>query len=289
MSGAMLIDSVSIAVRALGFIALFQAAGTALFMALFTEELKRATSQAAINKLGQRAAILGISLVLIHHALEAGRMAGNFAGVMYPSLQRMTLHSTAAFANMLRVVGLLWIAVGTFRGGQIWRITRCFAALLIAVSFVVTGHTTAYPPHWLLAALLMLHVVIVAFWFGSLAPLYLLVRKDNAALSVRVITSFSMIATACVPVIAIAGGVLAWLLLPSWSTLLEPYGLLLLTKIVGFAVLLGLAALNKWRLTPALSQRASAKKFRRVVIAEYALMCVVLSATALMTGLFSPE
>ena len=43
---------------------------------------------------------------------------------------------------------------------------------------------------------------------------------------------------------------MAVLLLPNLSALSEPYGKLLIAKVVGFALLMGLAAANKWRLGP---------------------------------------
>jgi putative copper export protein len=94
-----------------------------------------------------------------------------------------------------------------------------------------------------------------------------------------------------VPVILLAGIVMAVLLLPSVSALSEPYGKLLIAKGVGFAVLMGLAAANKWRLGPALVHGAgqSARWFRRSVAAEYVLIALVLTITAVMTTFFSPE
>jgi putative copper export protein len=53
---------------------------------------------------------------------------------------------------------------------------------------------------------------------------------------------------------------------------------------------MGLAAMNKWRYGPALATtRAAAVGFQRAVMFEYALICAVLIATAIMTTFFSPE
>jgi putative copper export protein len=91
-------------------------------------------------------------------------------------------------------------------------------------------------------------------------------------------------------VILLAGIVMAVLLLPNVSALSEPYGELLIAKVVGFAVLMGLAAANKWRLGPALAHGpVSGLWFRRSVAAEYVLIAAVLAITAVMTSFFSPE
>jgi putative copper export protein len=84
---------------------------------------------------------------------------------------------------------------------------------------------------------------------------------------------------------------MAVLLLPNLSALSQPYGELLIAKVVGFAALMGLAAANKWRFGPGLvsGTAQSGRWFRRSVAAEYVLIAVVLTITAVMTSFFSPE
>jgi copper resistance protein D len=71
----------------------------------------------------------------------------------------------------------------------------------------------------------------------------------------------------------------------------QPYGQLLLAKMAGFGALMGLAALNKLRLTPALRQNnpAAAPGLRRSLMSEYLIIAAVLGITAIMTGLYSPD
>src|SRR5207237_1109566 len=104
-----------------------------------------------------------------------------------------------------------------------------------------------------LATLLMLHLMVVAFWFGALWPLIVASLRETPARASDIIERFTAVATWLVPVILLTGIVIAVLLLPSVSALREPYGELLIAKLVGFAVLMGLAAANKWRLGPALA------------------------------------
>jgi hypothetical protein len=66
--------------------------------------------------------------------------------------------------------------------------------------------------------------------------------------SATAIERFSATATWLVPVILLAGVTMAVVLLPNVAALREPYGELLIGKVVGFALLMGLAAANKWRL-----------------------------------------
>jgi putative copper resistance protein D len=71
----------------------------------------------------------------------------------------------------------------------------------------------------------------------------------------------------------------------------EPYGRLLIAKVVGFALLMGLAAANRWRLGPALAERRTGceRQFRRSLAAEYVLIVGILTITAIMTSFFSPD
>lgn len=281
------VDVVSIAVRALSFIALMQASGLALFIVLFGKRVH--ASRELLRSLGISSAVVALVLVVTHHLLEAGRMAGEFSGVMQMPLQSLAMHSSTGAANAARIVGLLLIAVGLARknAGRVVVV----GALLASWSFLLTGHTSIHTQRWLLAPALALHLIVVAFWFGALIPLCIVSKREAASQAAAVIATFTAIATWLVPFIALAGFVMALVLLPNMSALLQPYGVLLLTKLASFAILMGLASLNKWRLGPAILKGSVSAGivFRRSVLIEFAIICVVLCVTAVMTGLFSPE
>jgi putative copper export protein len=94
-----------------------------------------------------------------------------------------------------------------------------------------------------------------------------------------------------VPLIFVAGAAIATLLLPDVEALAHPYGELILAKTALFAVLMVLAALNRWRYGPALTspELLAGRAFRRVIIAEFVIIVAVLSITAVMTTFYSPE
>jgi putative copper export protein len=282
-------DVVSVILRALSFVLLFQAAGVAIFVAIFGRRL--ASSQVSVRRLGQAAAIEAIALVAAHYALEAARMAGEMSGMWDPTLQGMAWNSPARAALICRLLGLLLIAVGLQKASVRWTILAVGGAVLATGAFALTGHTSVNVHRTALAALLMLHLLVVAFWFGALWPLYVASLRETPARASDIIERFTAVATWLVPVILLAGIVMAVLLLPNLQALSEPYGELLIAKGVGFAVLMGLAAANKWRLGPALVQGPvqSGRWFRRSVAAEYVLIAAVLTITAVMTSFFSPE
>ena len=282
-------DVLSVILRALSFVLLFQAAGVAIFVAIFGRRL--ASSQVSIRRLGRAAAIAGVVLVGAHHALEAARMAGDMSGMLDPTLQGMAWNSRARAALICRLAGLLLIAVGLQGSSVRSTIVAVGGAVLAMGAFTLTGHTSVNVHRGALAGLLMLHLLIVAFWFGALWPLYVASLQETPARAADLIEQFTALATWLVPVILVAGTAMAVLLLPNLSALREPYGELLIAKVVGFALLMGLAAANKWRLGPALGSGivGSGQWFRRSVATEYVLIAAVLTITAVMTSLFSPE
>jgi putative copper resistance protein D len=163
--------------------------------------------------------------------------------------------------------------------------------VLATGAFTLLGHTSVNAHRAALAALLLVHLLVIAFWFGALGPLYLASLRETPARSCELIVRFTAVATWLVPLILLAGAGMAALLLPNLAALLEPYGRLLIAKIVGFALLMGLAAANRWRLGPALAEGTtqSRQRLRRSVAAEYLLICAILTITAIMTTFFSPE
>jgi putative copper export protein len=282
-------DVLSVILRALSFVLLFQAAGVAIFVAIFGGRLT--SSRGTVRRLGQAAAIGAMVLVAAHYALEAARMAGEMSGMWDPTLQGMAWNSPARAALIGRLLGLLLIAVGLQGASVRWTIVAVVGAVFATGAFTLTGHTSVNVHRGALAALLMLHLLVVAFWFGALWPLCVATLREAPARASDIIERFTAVATWLVPVILLAGMVMAVLLLPNVSALREPYGELLIAKVVGFAVLMGLAAANKWRLGPVLVHGPvrSGWWFRRSVAAEYVLIAAILTITAVMTSFFSPE
>jgi putative copper resistance protein D len=283
------VDLISVAIRALSFVATLQAAGIAVFTALFGPRLS--ASAVPIRRLGISSALAGLALVLTHHALEAARMRGEFSGLRDAALQSQVLHSSTGAGNLVRAVALLVIAASLARQGAGWRLVGMLGAIALTFAFLLTGHTSTHPLRWALAPLLLIHLLIVAFWIGALPGLVLVSRRESATTATQLIGSFSAVATWLVPAIALAGLGMASLLLPSASALRQPYGMLLVVKLGVFALLMVLAALNKWRLGPAIAcgGAPALAVLNRSILLEYALLVCVLAVTATLTSLYSPE
>ena len=284
-----MVDVLAIGVRALSFVAALQAAGMPLFLWLFGGELPRAARRIAAA--AARTALIGLVATGGYQLVEPARLAGSLRGVLDGPLQAALLASDLGTATAVRLFGLVLVMLGSRKPSRLGILLCVIGSVLIVVSFAFMGHTAAHDQRWLLAGLLLVHLLIVAFWFGALWPLYLGSRHEELATNAQILERFSRLAVRLVPLILVAGFALSFVLLPSLAALRAPYGLLLLAKVAGFAILMGLAALNKWRLGPLIGAGSATalRSFRRSVLVEWGLIAGVLLMTAAMTELFSPE
>ena len=283
-----MIEATWLSLRAAGLVLSLQAAGAALFGALFLGGLER--SAAVVRRSARRAALAALLVLLAQALWEPVELAGEVAGLTDAAVLHLFLLSATAVAMLAGGVGLVCVAVGLRSRAAPPHPLAITGCTLILGSFLLSGHTAAHPQRPLLAALLLIHVAIVSWWFGSLRPLRQLLVLEAPETAARVLTAFSALAVWWVPVIALAGAAMAALLLPDFGALAQPYGVLLLAKVALFALLLGLAALNRLRLVPALVAGAptAAARLRRSIALEYVLICLVLLVTAVMSGAFSP-
>ncbi len=282
----MFADVASIALRTLGFIALLQAAGIAIFAMLLPSTGFETTS--TLKRSGRSCALIALPILLIQYLLEAGRMAGDLSGVLDGQLQMLALQSPMSVVLALRLVGLLTIYACL---GRINNYPLSIGIFLTLLSFTFTGHTSTHSLHWLLALLLLVHLHAIAFWFGALPALYLITLRDPIAQTAAIVGRFSSVAQWIVPCIFVAGLLLSIELLPDLAALNSDYGRFLIAKVSGFSLLMGFAVWNKWRLTPALSRGDSeaASSLRRSMLVEFVVIVIVIAVTVTMTTLCSPE
>jgi putative copper resistance protein D len=284
-------DFLSVIVRAAASIALLQAAGAVSFLWQFGAGL--GPGGAVVRRLGMAAALLAVPLLAMQVLLDASRMTGDYAGMLDGEMLRLALGSGSGTAHAVQLAGLALVAQGLRPAGSSRAALAGAAALVVA--FVLTGHTAVHGARWLLAPLLALHVAIVAFWFGALAPLYMVIAREPAQVAGALLERYSRFAGILVPLIPAVGLAMAFVLLPDLSALRRPYGLLLGLKLLGFAMLMVLAALNRWRWVPALAAAAAPAHLapartalRRSRVGEYLLIVAVLLATAVLTTFYSP-
>jgi putative copper export protein len=274
-------DIVSVFVRTLALVCLFQAAGTAFFVLLFAQWLPR--SSAPIQRLGFWAAVVAVPLLAAHQCLDAARMADGLSGLSDPHLESLAWGGSSGNATLLEMTGLGVVAFGLTRAVAPAGSIASTGAVLAACAAVLTGHTSVHPQRGLLAPLLAVHLLLVAFWFGALVPLIICCVRESQQLTAAVLRGFSAVAGILVPCIGIAGLTMALVLMPGSASWRTTYGSLVLAKIGAFGVLLALAAWNRWQALP------GSPALRRSIAVEYVLMVAVLAATATMTTFYSPE
>jgi putative copper resistance protein D len=285
----MSVDLLSVVLRALAFLALFQAAGVAIFLALLEQPIH--ATEPALRRLGMLAALIAAMLLACQYVLEAARLSGELSGAMDPALQGIVMRSAASVTLAWRLLGLLLIALGLRRGGAAGSTVSVAGVVLLLAAFTLVGHTSNAPLRWALSPALLAHLAVAAFWFGALLPLYLVSSREPAEASARVVEGFSARAIWLVPGLLLAGVVLASLLLPDLTALRRPYGELLIVKLIAFCALMLPAAANKWRFGPALRRgdAAAGRRFRYALVTEYGLLAGVLCLTAVLTTFYAPE
>jgi copper transport protein len=134
------------------------------------------------------------------------------------------------------------------------------------------------------------HLLAVGVWIGGLAWLLAALWARGAAFSTRdVVVRFSKLAGISLAVVVLTGVARTVDELGGWRRLADSgFGRALDLKLVLFAGLVALGALNRYRILPlfsAGSRRRAAARLRRSVGAELSLAAAVLAAAALLSQL----
>jgi copper resistance protein D len=214
--------------------------------------------------------------------------------------------------------GFLWVVLPQTDFGRAWLI-RAFLACLLAAIFAATlaAKHKRPTPIWLkvvatataagLVGMLVwaghaaggagaeaivhpaadfLHLTAAAAWMGALIPLALLLRaagRDAVSVAIARIATlrFSAFGLASVATLLVTGVINAFYLVGSVAALLDTgYGRLLMAKVALFIVMVAVAAINRFRLTPRLVPDATLAPARHVLrrLRRNALIEIVLGA-----------
>jgi copper transport protein len=188
--------------------------------------------------------------------------------------------ATSLFQSLLIAMAAMAVAMVARRDGSV-RASSAAAIVGVGLSLAASGHASTAPPPWLTRPMVFLHGVGVAFWIGALTPLVAMAWRPAGAL-LPVLNRFSRVAIPVVGALALTGLGLATVQLQSFRALIETrYGLILSIKLALVVVLLGLAALNRFRLTPALTlDLSNARPMVRSILAECVLGVAILAVVA---------
>nr|WP_319949050.1 CopD family protein [uncultured Shimia sp.] len=234
-------------------------------------------------------AALALGASVVGFMLRGAALTGGADGMIDPEMLGLLWTTPVGDALIYRIIGAAMIIVGA----SITRVGKWVAfvgGILALWSFAKIGHVPDLGQSGI-RLLLLLHLLGVAFWVGILGPLRNLSLQsehlDNAALLGH---RFGQAAAAIVPVLILAGILMAWLLLGDLGTLVSTvYGQTLLAKVVLVGVVLALAAINKLRIVPAMQDGDAtvAKRLVRSIEIETAVILAVLAATATLTSVMT--
>ena len=239
-------------------------------------------------------------------ALHAAYVAGRPDAALEPASWLRVLAATRFGAVWLLRVGvvLLLTALVWAReredGAADWAALRVQGGLLAAVGAAAlawAGHAAAVEPGGPAAlGSDLLHLVAAGAWLGALGPLALLLRAAGGAegadarpYAVVAARRFSRLALVSMLLLVGTGLWNAWELVGDVPSLIGTrYGGLLLLKVGLLAPILGLAAVNRRRLLPALGGdaatvgRPAMARLTRFVAAEWGLALAILAVVAVL-------
>lgn len=135
----------------------------------------------------------------------------------------------------------------------------------------------------------VLHLCAAASWVGGLLPLMLVVRLAPCGAAAVAARWFSPMGKWCVGVLAGTALIQGWVLVGSFTALLNAsYGTVVLIKTALFVMLLGFAVLNRYGLAPALLQAEPELARRRLVgsiMVQTTVGVLAVLAAAVLSGL----
>ncbi|MGX9380036.1 copper homeostasis membrane protein CopD [Pseudomonas sp. JQ36] len=243
-------------------------------------------------------ALLGALLSVAGLLLMTSAMSGETElAALWPHLQMMLLETDVGLAWALRMIALIVVLV---QPGK-WLASMAGAVALSSLAW--SGHG-AMDEGWLRLWHFLsdiLHLLAAGAWLGGMLALVLLTRdgvdEARTRLLAAAVKRFEWIGAAIVLTLSVSGVVnYLFIVGPRLDdVLLGTYGMLLAIKVLLFAAMLVLAALNRFHLGPALKRSIrdgqhaiAANALRRSVLLELGLALLIVALVAWL-GTLSPD
>ena len=293
-----------IAIRFVLYTDLMVLAGMAAFtLYALTASERTSPSLISLRSIVVVLALLGLILSGLGLLALAAAMMGASLFPVDPTHVRMILYETAIgtawMVRMLALVIVLAAALALERLPTAMRIVVLVASSVAIATLVWTGHAGATEG---IAGTIhrlsdIVHMLAASIWVGGIASFaWLLFRPAGQASSTelaivqRALDHFSRVGTLVVGLIVLTGLINSQILIGVANIALIAttlYGQLLLAKLALFGLMLVLAAVNRWRLAPALKTSmasgvatAAVIALRKSLIAEGAAVIFILALVA---------
>jgi putative copper resistance protein D len=260
--------------------------------------------------LGGRAMLAGLAGIgLLLSALSFLQTVASMSGATIAGIDRETfdfvLFETSpgdAFLWRTAAVATTFVAA-PLRFARIGRLVVTLGAGVALCTLAWTGHAavtegTEGTIHRLADGL---HLLAAGTWLGALAVLVTLLfarieDDESVAAAHSALAGFAVAGSIIVAVIVATGLINVWMIVGAEGALRLPttlYGQLLIAKLELFAAMLGLAAANRWRLTPRLATgdagSDSGVRTLRISIALETSAAVLILALVAWLGTLSPQ
>jgi copper resistance protein D len=222
--------------------------------------------------------------VATRFGVTASELAGGWdgapelAGLVFEMQQPSILTSASAVC--------LLTAGAAFRS----RVLLASGAILAGLAFGMTGHARSQDIPWLAAGIVGLHVVLAGFWACAPLTLWPAGSLSSAELAVRN-RRFGQIALMAVPVLLVAGAVMAWMFGGGTAGLIgSAYGAMIAIKVTCTMGALGIGGWNRLVLAGALETEASDARalLARAMTIDAVLFAGAIIAVVLATTIAAP-
>ncbi|MFL6060242.1 MAG: copper resistance protein CopC [Marmoricola sp.] len=281
-------------VQALVYLGVFGACGLVVFLLLLLPD-ETGLDQVRRRLLGLADGfgwvVLGAGFALLPLTSLYQRAVG-FTHLFSSTTWSDSLHGAQALSSLLLLLGTEVAIFGARAGGVRNRRTALGAIGLTLLTFSLVGHTRSVDPTWLMVLADLTHVLAGTIWFGGLVGLVISMRRlaDRPRTAALALGRFSVVAAWVLLTLTVAGSVLAWRILKTWSNLFHTdFGIVLLVKVGFVGVVALIAAYNRYRLLPVVladsgfaDRAAASSRMQRSVRLEALLLVVVLGLTGFL-------
>jgi copper transport protein len=267
--------------RVLIYLGLFVGVGGAFFLHwLRSEVVPTASTGVLIAVLLVALPVLPLSLGL--QGLDS--LAAPFTALLQSRVWVTGTQSAFGITALLALAAIA-LALGSFGVSVSWARNFSLLALICAgLALAASGHASTARPRLLSAPTVFLHAIGVAFWIGALIPLMASLHGCGPAVTATLLRFSRAIPFVLVPIV-LCGAALAIIQLDAhiealWTT---TYGEVLSLKLLLVVPLFGLAAFNRYKLTPSIAQgdAGAQRSMRRSMAVEVSLAFMILAVVAL--------
>ena len=186
----------------------------------------------------------------------AGNLGGEVWSILDPTIFSIAIYSKGGNAAGLAFFGFAFIIIARRYEFSAVPLLLWVGVLLLLISFIWTGHAQKAGP--IAQAVLSLHLVAIAFWLGSFLPLRRMCSSPGSENLYKIAERFGTHAIFYICLLLISGLIFAYILIGDLSLLLSTvYGNVFLMKITLVSALLGVGAVNKFRLVPSMKLEPS--------------------------------